>query len=505
MLQDRVAIAAKATLCLLGSIVLTAGLASPSWAQATQSKPASRAAYKNSINANTVTIIAGSVTGTYLRLADDIARSIGESDDLRILPIRGSGSNVRDLLYLRGIDMGIIRSDVFDAYRDKEHYEDLRRRLTYISVLHLEEFHLMASNPKIKTVWDLEGKTVAFPYGAHMSGLNLLGKLGVNVGKIVHGTMFTAAAQAKDGKVDAMLHITGKPFGAVERLVELNPGLRFIPIPFEDALLETSYVPTELTARDYPTLIKPADGKIRTVAVTAILGAFNWRPDTDRYRRLMKFTQAFFTRYNDILRRPGRHPKWDDVNPAAIIEGWSRFPPAALWLAQHRESLESERPRNERALLRKFKKFVRSKPNLSAMQIDEEREDQGIIRARHPSYFRGSLPMERDDVPSSIDDLDLRVAALEQQSARKAIKVGMAPGHPGAFVLREVMEPLGLSIADAASSLKVEPGALHDLVHGRAPLSIEMAMRLEVVFAMDADQLMRQQAWWDVHKADDVE
>ncbi len=222
------------------SLILSfVGMVQASLAQDAQEAFKSRDAYRSSVNANTVTIIGGSITGTYIRLIDDISRSIGTQNDLRILPIRGSGgTNVRDILYLRGIDMGIVRSDLFDAFRGQKHYENLEQRLTYIAVLHQEEFHLLTSNPEIRTVQDLEGKVVAFPYKAHISGLSLFKKLGIKIRKVVHGTMFTAAAQEKAGEVDAILRVIGKPFGAVDRVLKLNPDLRFIPIPYDDRLID---------------------------------------------------------------------------------------------------------------------------------------------------------------------------------------------------------------------------------------------------------------------------
>ena len=56
------------------------------------------------------------------------------------------------------------------------------------------------------------------------------------------------------------------------------------------------------------------------------------------------------------------------------------------------------------------------------------------------------------------------------------------PSHPGRFVRMEVIEPLGLSITDAAKALGVTRPALSALVNGRAALSSEMALRIEKGF-----------------------
>ena len=77
------------------------------------------------------------------------------------------------------------------------------------------------------------------------------------------------------------------------------------------------------------------------------------------------------------------------------------------------------------------------------------------------------------------------------------IKMGMTPPHPGAFIRIEALEELGLSVAAAARILGVRPAMLSDLVNGDAPLSPEMALRVEKAFGLSMDILLRMQAWHD--------
>ena len=62
------------------------------------------------INANTVSIISGNITGTYLRYAADIASVLDDGDRMRVLPILGAGAvqNVTDIMFLKGVDMGLV-------------------------------------------------------------------------------------------------------------------------------------------------------------------------------------------------------------------------------------------------------------------------------------------------------------------------------------------------------------------------------------------------------------
>ena len=81
--------------------------------------------------------------------------------------------------------------------------------------------------------------------------------------------------------------------------------------------------------------------------------------------------------------------------------------------------------------------------------------------------------------------------------AKKGIKIGMKPSHPGAFIKTEVLEELGLSITKAADILGVRRATLSDLVNENASLSPEMALRMEKAFHLNMDMLLQMQAWFD--------
>jgi hypothetical protein len=63
---------------------------------------------------------------------------------------------------------------------------------------------------------------------------------------------------------------------------------------------------------------------VETVAVSAVLIAYNWPTENDRYRRVKKFVEALFTKFDQFL-EPSRHPKWRSVNLASTLPGWNRF------------------------------------------------------------------------------------------------------------------------------------------------------------------------------------
>ena len=87
--------------------------------------------------------------------------------------------------------------------------------------------------------------------------------------------------------------------------------------------------------------------------------------------------------------------------------------------------------------------------------------------------------------------------------------IGMKPPHPGDFIRTEILDELHLSIAHAAEILGVRRATLSDLIHGKASLSPEMALRIEKAFDVSMDMLLRMQAWYDSYairqRADDIE
>ncbi len=72
------------------------------------------------------------------------------------------------------------------------------------------------------------------------------------------------------------------------------------------------------------------------------------------------------------------------------------------------------------------------------------------------------------------------------------------PPHPGGVIRRQVIEPLGLSITNAADILGVTRQALSLLLNERTDLSSEMALRIEKAFGPKMDHLMRMQLAFDL-------
>jgi len=75
------------------------------------------------------------------------------------------------------------------------------------------------------------------------------------------------------------------------------------------------------------------------------------------------------------------------------------------------------------------------------------------------------------------------------------------PPHPGGIVRRQCLEPLRLSVTEAAKGLRVTRQALSDLLNGKAGISVEMAIRLSKAFGSSAETWLGLQSAYDLAQA----
>ena len=74
----------------------------------------------------------------------------------------------------------------------------------------------------------------------------------------------------------------------------------------------------------------------------------------------------------------------------------------------------------------------------------------------------------------------------------------LKPPHPGHFIRTEIIEPLGLTVTQAATILGVARPTLSSLLNGKADLSGDMALRIEKAFGPKIETLMRMQSSYDI-------
>ena len=284
------------------------------------------------INQWTVGLAAGLPEGTILRFATEIARNLNDGDELRILPIitPGAASNITDLLYLKDMDLAIVHADVFQHVKMQHKIPNIEKQINFISTLQISVLHVVV-RPEINSFQDLEGKKVSFNTegaGPSITGPILFQRLGVHV-EPVYINNAIALEKMKSGEIVALLHTVGKPNDLLRKFKN-EYGFKFLAVPFEK--FSDLYVPSYLTAEDYPDLVKPGV-TVETIGVQAVLAVRNWPRGSDRFRRVSRFIDYYFDRF-DNFHQPPYHPEWKSINLAAKVPGWTRHSVAEEKLKQ---------------------------------------------------------------------------------------------------------------------------------------------------------------------------
>jgi len=287
------------------------------------------------INLGTVTVITAPAGGAMSIFGSDMARVLDDGDNLRVLTVLGKGpvQNVIDVLYLHSIDMGLVVSDVPEFYKLQYQVPDVARRLRYIAKLYNNEIHLVAPT-SIRTIYDLAGKKIMAPRDVSFYAAKVIfSRLNISA-TFDYQTDDTLAIQKLiDGEADAYITSTGKPFPhARDLLTNENGKLHFVPIPY-DGKLQDLYLPTKFTNDDYPKLIAPRE-TVDTLAASVLLVSYNWPENTERYNRVARFVDSFFSKIDQFY-KPPRHPKWQESSINIDVPGWTRFKAAQDWLDQH--------------------------------------------------------------------------------------------------------------------------------------------------------------------------
>lgn len=322
-------------------------------------------ALRASLNNGSLLVVAGRADSAHFAMANDIAAVLAIGEDVRLLPIAGRGGidRLRDLVFLRGVDLAIVPANVLTHMKaiEAEIGAAVVQRIAYVTYLYGEEVHLLVGEG-ISTIESLHRRRVAVPLdddNALFTAHDLFDGHGAGVEvEIVRLRLPQALEDVRSGRLAGILLVGGKPLPIVSGLPK-DGRLRLLGLPFSPTL-EQGYSPAVLEAEDYPTLIPPGT-TVRTVAVSALLMANSGRGAEESARRLAKFVPHFFGSAADLT-LGGRNPKWKELNIAAPLPGWSRLPVAQEWLRNAREEQKTN-------LQKQFEAFLRSSRQPGAPEL----------------------------------------------------------------------------------------------------------------------------------------
>lgn len=287
-------------------------------------------AARQALNDGTITVLGGEAGQTLTRMIDELAASLDDTG-IRVIGMTNPrpADSIADVLYARGVDSAVVPLDILDYALRENVYPGLQGKITYATEFFSEEVHLIASEA-IDRLDDLVDKPVNLgPKGSTtaFTAAFLLDRLNVPVEPTYHDQR-TALALLQQGELAAAFFISGKPMPLLTELPE-DSGLHFLDI---QALPGPAYRPATLSAEDYPALLAAGE-TIETFGVRTGLISYNWRSTNPRYDVLSNFLAAFFDQLPALKQTgAGRHPKWQEIDPAAEIDGWRRSPAAQRWL-----------------------------------------------------------------------------------------------------------------------------------------------------------------------------
>ena len=258
----------------------------------------------------------------------DLALTLaGAQNHLRLLPIAGVGAlqNAEDVIFARGIDFGILQTDVLDEIKRNPPFPGVEKYLRYVTKLYDQELHVIAGSD-IRSIEDLRGKKVNFgprDSGTYTSATAVFKALGIepDVTTLPHAL---ALDKLRRGEISAIVYVATKPSRLFQD-IRPEEHLHFLPITAD---LAPNYTAMTITSDDYPELVAK-DAPVRTAAVGTVLVAYNWPAKSERYQRVDRFVQAFFAHLQDIK---ARRPKWGDFDVSASVPGWTRLSAAEQWL-----------------------------------------------------------------------------------------------------------------------------------------------------------------------------
>jgi TRAP-type uncharacterized transport system substrate-binding protein len=335
---------------------------------------------KEQANLNTVTIIGSGTKSPYTKFAEDLQSVLDDlrTNELRVLPIlgRGGGQNLLDVLFLKGIDMGVIEDDAPAYFQNQDPilFSKVYDRVHYITKLANSEFHLFARK-EITSPMQLRGKKVnghrRFS-SSHIVAETVFNLLEVDV-EITHYDADLAMEKLKNGEIDALVRKAAAPHKAFAPS-ELEGDQRFHFVPIDESTvgeeayerLMTKYLPAQLPGELYPHFMEPGE-TAPTVSSSMLLATYAWPEGTDRYRRVSNFVEKFFNSIQKLRDGP-YHPKWKEINLAAKVPGWTRFKAAQEWLDQRQQESTAE-------IETAFQEFLSERPDGGTRLSEQERAE----------------------------------------------------------------------------------------------------------------------------------
>ena len=174
-----------------------------------------------------LTFATGGESGTYYAFGSVLAQYVSNNTDIKITAVVGNGSqaNVEDL-DSGAVQLGFCQSDVMSyAYSGTNLFAESGAvdSFSVAAALYMEQVQIVTTNPDIKTVADLAGKSVSIGApgsGVYFNAIDVLGAYGLTENDIkpTYQSFGDSADALKNGQIDAAFIVAGAPTTAVTDL-----------------------------------------------------------------------------------------------------------------------------------------------------------------------------------------------------------------------------------------------------------------------------------------------
>jgi hypothetical protein len=256
----------------------------------------------------------------FSQLVHDLEAELESSSGLRIVPILGKNhlQSLFDLLYLKGVDMAMVRTDAIEYLRTESDFPNIQNVVQNV-VKVSEEKIVVISRKEFESINDLNGQAVAI--GATGSAEYITGKMMFKALEVspdmLQMDIQTAIDRLQSNEIAAMVYLLESPdtvqtgsdledSKAIKSL-QLGDTLRILNLP-DNEELNRLYTPATLGQADLLAAIA-GDQSVTTYSVDSIIAAYNWIPTHPRWERSKRFVDALVDSM-DGLQNDAYQPAW---------------------------------------------------------------------------------------------------------------------------------------------------------------------------------------------------
>ena len=173
----------------------------------------------------------GGESGTYYGFGGVLSSYVSNNTGVSVTAVTSGGSkaNIEDLA-AGDVQLGFVQSDVMSyAYNGERLFDSAVTGFSVVAALYMEQVQIVTTNPDIKSVADLAGKSVSIGdrgSGVWFNAVDVLGAYGIDpdsgISPVFQG--FSDSAESlKDGKIDAAFVVAGAPTTAIVDLATSKP------------------------------------------------------------------------------------------------------------------------------------------------------------------------------------------------------------------------------------------------------------------------------------------